>query len=97
MRHFVFMKLSPGRFDEAAERDYRATFQALRAALPDDILACRVVRNTVKRPQNMDVMIEITLAGPDSLARYLEHPLHRAIGARYAPDIIQIASFDCEE
>ena len=89
MRHMVFMKLAPGRFDERAERDYVETFGELRRALPGDILSCRVLRNSVERAQNMDVLIEMTLAGPESL--------HRAIGERYAADIVSLASFDCEE
>ena len=97
MRHMVFMKLAPGRFDERAERDYAETFGELRRALPGDILSCRVLRNSVERAQNMDVLIEMTLAGPESLPRYLCHPLHRSIGERYAADIVSLASFDCEE
>ena len=97
MRHMVFMKLAPGSFDERAERDYVETFGELRRALPGDILSCRVLRNSVERAQNMDVLIEMTLAGPESLPRYLSHPLHRAIGERYAADIVSLASFDCEE
>ncbi len=96
MKHLVLMRLEPGRFDAAAEREYNETFDALKAALPDDILAFRVLRNCVAREQNMDVMIELELAGPDSLPAYLDHPLHKAIGARYNPYVLSIASFDYE-
>lgn len=96
MRHMVFMKFRPGRFDERAGRDFDETFAALQVALPGDILSCRVLRNTVERGQNMDVLIEIALAGPESLPRYLSHPLHTAIGRRYDGDIVSIASFDCD-
>ena len=50
VRHMVFMKLAPGRFDERAERDYVETFGELRRALPGDILSCRVLRNA-RRPR----------------------------------------------
>ncbi len=97
MKHLVFMKLEEGRFDEAAERDYRKTFAALAAALPDAIVSCCVRRNTLDRAQNFDVMIELTLTGPEALQAYLQHPLHKAIGARYQPYIRSIGSFDYEE
>ena len=42
MRHFVLMKLKDGAFDAAAEADYSATFEALKEALPEDILAVKV-------------------------------------------------------
>ena len=94
MRHIVMMKLEPGVFDEAALKDYQQTFQALQAALPEDILAVRVIPNAVPREQNMDVMIEMKLRDADSLPRYLRHPLHVGIGERYNPHVVKIASFD---
>ena len=97
MEHMVFMKLIPGAFDDAAERDYRETFAALQKALPDDILAVCVRRNCVPREQNMDVLISMTLAGEASLKTYLNHPIHRAIGQRYSDKIVSIASFDSQE
>ena len=96
MIHMVFMKFPPGVFDGAAERDFSDTFSALREALPSDILSARVLTNCVARPQNMDVLILLDLAGPASLPRYLEHPLHQAIGRRYNPLVQSIASFDTE-
>ena len=97
MKHLVFMKLIPGAFDDAAERDYRETFAALQSALPDDILAVSVRKNCVARAQNMDVLVEMTLAGEPSLQAYLNHPLHRAIGQRYSDKIVSVASFDYQE
>lgn len=96
MKHYVLMRLKEGVFDEKAEQDYRDTFARLREALPEDILAVTVLRNVVDRPQNMTVMIEMTLKGPDSLPKYLSHPLHTAIGKRYNPFVEAIASFDCD-
>ena len=96
MKHFVLMRLKPGVFDEKAERDYRETFEALQKALPEEILAVSVRRNVVDRPQNMTVMIEMSLKGPTSLQKYLSHPLHVGIGQRYNPFVEAIASFDCE-
>ena len=94
MRHFVLMKLRDGAFDAAAEADYRATFQALKEALPQDVLAVRVARDVVHRPTSMDVMIEMRLRDVSSLEKYLTHPLHVAIGERYNPLVERIASFD---
>ena len=96
MKHYVLMRLKPGVFDEQAERDYRETFEKLRAALPEEILSVSVRRNMVDRPQNMTVMIEMTLRDQDSLQKYLRHPLHVGIGQRYNPFVEAIASFDCE-
>ena len=96
MKHFVLMRLQPGVFDEKAERDYRETFEALRKALPEEILDVTVRRNVVDRPQNMTVMIEMTLKDRDSLQKYLTHPLHVGIGQRYNPFVEAIASFDCD-
>ena len=96
MKHFVLMRLQPGVFDEAAERDYRETFEALQKALPEEILDVTVRRNVVDRPQNMTVMIEMSLKDQASLQKYLSHPLHVGIGQRYNPYVEAIASFDCE-
>lgn len=97
MRHIVMMRLKPGIFDEAAEAEYRETFDALREALPEDILGVRVIRNIVDRPQNMTVMIEMQLREEASLPRYLNHPLHQAIGKKYNPFVEAIASFDAQD
>ena len=96
MRHIVMMKLQPGVFDAAALKDYRDTFRALQEALPEDILAVRVIPNAVPREQNMDVMIEMELRNAEALPRYLRHPLHVGIGERYNPHVVKIASFDEE-
>ena len=97
MRHCVLMRLKPGVFDERAERDYRETFEKLREALPEEILSVSVRRNIVDRPQNMTVMIEMQLREEASLPRYLNHPLHQAIGKKYNPFVEAIASFDAPD
>lgn len=97
LRHLVMMRLRPGVFNEEAEKDYRETFAALKAALPEDILSVRVRKNVIDRPQNMTVLIEMKLRDAASLPRYLNHPLHQGIGKRYHPQVEAIASFDCEE
>ena len=97
MRHIVMMRLKPGAFDSAAEHEYRETFDALARALPDDIFSVAVRRNIVDRPQNMTVMIEMQLRDETSLPKYLQHPLHQAIGRKYNPLVESIASFDCPD
>ena len=97
IRHLVLMRLQPGVFTPEALQDYQATFSALRAALPEDILDVRVRTNVIDRPQNMTVMIEMLLKDEASLPKYLRHPLHQDIGKRYNPFVEAIASFDCEE
>ncbi|MBQ9211742.1 MAG: Dabb family protein [Clostridia bacterium] len=94
LKHLVMMRLQPGVFTEEAEQEYRETFAALQAALPEDILSVRVERNVVERPQNMTVLVEMLLKGEASLPLYLRHPLHQAIGAKYNPAVEAIASFD---
>ncbi len=96
IRHLVLMRLREGVFTPEAEQDYRTTFQALREALPEEILSQQVFVNCVDRPQNMTVLIELVLKAPSSLPLYLGHPLHRGIGERYNPFVEAIASFDCE-
>ena len=96
IRHLVLMRLKPGVFTPEAQEDYKATFAALKEALPEDILSAQVFANVVDRPQNMTVMIEMILRSSDSLPRYLHHPLHVGIGQRYNPNVEAIASFDCE-
>ncbi|MBQ9010647.1 MAG: Dabb family protein [Clostridia bacterium] len=97
MRHIVMMRLKPGVFDEAAEREYRETFDALAREMPEEILRVQVHRNIVDRAQNMTVMIEMTLREEASLQRYLTHPLHVAMGKKYNPYVEAIASFDCPD
>ena len=65
--------------------------------LPEDILGVQVIRNIVDRPQNMTVMIEMQLREEASLPRYLNHPLHQAIGKKYNPFVEAIASFDAPD
>ena len=96
IRHLVLMRLKPGVFTPEARKDYEDTFAALKAALPEDILDAKVHENVVDRPQNMTVMIEMTLKDQTSLQKYLSHPLHVGIGQRYNPYVEAIASFDCE-
>ena len=96
IRHFVLMRLRPGVFTEEAKRDYIETFDALKAALPEDVLDAKVRANVVDRPQNMTVMVEMLLKDEASLPKYLRHPLHQGIGERYNPYVEAIASFDCE-
>ena len=96
IRHLVLMRLQPGVFTPDALKDYQDTFAALKAALPEDVLDAKVYTNVVDRPQNMTVMIEMLLASPASLPRYLQHPRHQGIGKRYNPYVEAIASFDCE-
>ena len=97
MRHILMMRLMPGIFDEAAEQEYRSTFDALAKALPEEVQSVRVIRNIVDRPQNMTVMIEMQLRDESSLQQYLKHPLHQAIGKKYNPYVEAIASFDCPD
>lgn len=97
MTHMVLMKLRDGCFTDEVYFDYCETFDAIARALPEDVLRVRVYRNCVTRDQNMDVLIRMELAGPDSLQKYLNHPLHVAIGSRMNPHVVKIASFDCEE
>ncbi|MBR6186574.1 MAG: Dabb family protein [Clostridia bacterium] len=96
IRHLVLMRLQKGVFTKEALADYEATFSALRDALPEDVLSARVYENAVDRPQNMTVMVEMTLRDETSLPKYLQHPLHQGIGQRYNPYVEAIASFDCE-
>ena len=96
IRHLVLMRLKPGVFTPEAQQDYKDTFAALKAALPEDVLDTKVYANVIDRPQNMTVMIEMILKEEASLPRYLQHPLHRGIGQRYNPSVEAIASFDCE-
>ena len=56
-----------------------------------------MIRNIVDRPQNMTVMIEMQLREEASLPRYLNHPLHQAIGKKYNPFVEAIASFDAPD
>ena len=97
IRHLVLMRLKPGVFTAEAQQNYRDTFAALKAALPEEILDAKVYANVIDRPQNMTVMIEMRLKDEGSLPRYLQHPLHREIGQRYNPFVEAIASFDCKE
>ena len=97
MRHIVMMKLRDGCFDASAEQEYRETFEALKAALPEEILEVRVLRNVVSRPMNMDVMVEMKLRDASSLPKYLKHPLHVGISEKYNPVVERIAMFDSEE
>lgn len=96
VRHLVLMRLRKGVFTEEARKDYEDTFQALKEALPEDILDVKVYENAIDRSQNMTVMVEMILKDETSLPKYLQHPLHQGIGRRYNPSVEAIASFDCE-
>ncbi|MDD6188718.1 MAG: Dabb family protein [Clostridiales bacterium] len=96
MRHFVFMKFEPGYFDDNVYTYIRTNFSRLQAVMSEDILSCRVSKNCVERDRNMDMMIEMELKDAGSLPKYLNHPLHLAVGERMNCHVIERASFDCE-
>lgn len=96
MTHLVLMKYQPGFFDEACFQEISEAFSQLKAALPEEILRAQVYKNCVEREFNMDILIELELSRPESLAIYLAHPIHVAISSKMNPFITNRVSFDYE-
>lgn len=97
MIHMVFMKFEPGFFRPEVTEQIATAFSQLSAALPDDIYEAQVKVNCIERQTNMDLLIRMHLKDESSLARYLNHPIHVAIGEQINPHIINRCSFDYEE
>lgn len=96
MKHYVLLKFEPDYFDEEVFHYLRTTFSRLQSVMADEIFSCRVSKNCVERESNMDVMIELELKDPESLLKYLNHPLHRAVGERMDCHVLSRVSFDRE-
>ena len=94
MTHMVFMKFETGFLNEDVVQRIGKAFDDLQEALPEEILRHRVLRNCIDRDTNLDLLIELELRGRESLAVYLHHPIHAALGALLNPHITGRYSFD---
>ena len=96
MIHMVFMKFEEGFFSEQIIEEITDAFSRLRKALPGNILDVEIKSNCIQRDANMDLLIRMELTNADSLPLYLSHPIHRNIGEKINPHIVNRCSFDYE-
>lgn len=96
MIHMVFMKFEEGFCSEQVIKEIADAFARLRQALPDNIRDVEIKRNCIQRDANMDLLIRMELTNADSLPLYLSHPIHRDIGEKINPHIVNRCSFDYE-
>lgn len=91
-------RFQEGFFQDSVVEDAKKTFEVLKRELPEDIKSVEICRNCVDREGNCDLAVIMELKEAASLDRYLDHPVHRELVGRWAPEIRMRASFDsCED
>ena len=93
MIHYVLLKFKPGTDLDAAEKQIRETYEALDRELPF-FHDPKTYRCCVERDSNADIMSIMRLDAPEDLPKYLQHPLHMAMGKSLNPSIVTRISFD---
>lgn len=93
MVHYVLLKFKNGADLDVAEKQIRGTFEALAQELPF-FHEPKTYRCCVKRDSNADIMSVVRLDAPEDLPKYLQHPLHVAMGKSLNPSIETRISFD---
>ena len=93
MKHLVLFRVQPGGLTEERKRQIEQVYAQL-AELVEGLRSVKVYYNCVDREQNLDVMVEMELDGPQALKAYLEHPLHVEFAADSREFISQAVSFD---
>lgn len=93
MTHYVLLKFVEGADMEHAEGLVRETYAALDREL--SYLHEPVVhRCCVERDTNADIMVSLTLDGPEFLQPYLKHPLHVNMAQTLKDEIKGQTTFD---
>ena len=85
MKHIVMFRFAEGRFSDSVVLEAKQVFAELQKALPEDILSVNIQKNSVSRDQNYDLAAIMEIKEEASLNRYLMHPIHTALAARWIP------------
>jgi len=95
VRHLLLMRCVPDGLT-AERRVLIENFYARMAEAVDGVNGVQIRYNCVARDQNMDVLVEMDIDGPGTLAAYLEHPLHQDFVRESKSFISAVVSFDCQ-
>ena len=94
LRHFVLFTYAPGFLTPEIVQELKDGFAMIKAEVPG-VRDVRIETNTIDRPANMDLMIEMLLEDASVLDAYLTHPEHVRLGKKMNPSITHRVSFDC--
>lgn len=93
LKHFVIFTFEENFFKEDNFKEYCDAFEIIKNSF-DGIKEVSVKKNCIKRPANMDLMIEMLLESESVLSEYLNHPEHVRMGQKYNPHVTNRVSFD---
>ena len=95
LRHFVFIKYTPGTSDAHIDEFLRMT-RALPASIPT-VRDLEVGRDVLRGARSWDVMLAMRFDSLDELREYQVHPAHRALMAFNDPQVADVGSVDFPE
>lgn len=95
LRHFVFIKYTPGTSDAHIDEFLRMT-RALPASIPT-VRDLEVGRDVLRGARSWDVMLAMRFESLDELREYQVHPAHRALMAFNDPQVADVGSVDFPE
>ncbi len=91
--NYIFFRYEPGFLNDDVIHEMTTVFEHVCRDV-DGANSFVIDRNTVSRPNSMDVMVTIFLRDEKALGEYINHPEHIDIAERYAPHISAMFSFD---
>ena len=95
LRHFVFIKYTPGTSDAHIDEFIRMT-----RALPTSIPTLRdleVGRDVLHGTRSWDVLLAMRFNSLEELREYQVHPAHQALMAFNDPQVAEVGSVDFHE
>jgi hypothetical protein len=95
LRHFVFIKYTPGTSDEHIDEFLRMT-RALPASIPT-LRDLEAGRDVLHGARSWDVLLAMSFNSLDELREYQVHPAHQALMAFNNPRVAEVGSVDFPE
>jgi hypothetical protein len=93
LRHFVIFSYKPGFLTPEVVKELEDGFALIQKDV-EGVKEVHIYLNTVDRPANMDLMIEMLLKDASVLDQYLPHPEHVRLGQKMNPFVEHRVSFD---
>ncbi len=91
--HYIFFRYEPGFLNDDVIHEMTEVFEHVCRDV-EGANSFVIDRNTVSRPNSMDIMVTLFLSDEKALGEYISHPEHMDISERYAPHVSAMFSFD---
>ncbi len=91
--HYLFFRYEPGFLNDDVIREMTEVFEHVCHDV-DGAESFVIDRNTVSRPNSMDIMVTLFFRDEKAMGEYINHPDHIDISTRYEPHISSMFSFD---